>query len=60
VTPNITLTHGPATRGIRRSRGSRSGLADPPAAAITPGFAGAGPWVPAFGSSMIGTSKFLC
>src|SRR5882724_7085285 len=26
VTPNSTSTHGPATRGIRRSRGSRSGL----------------------------------
>src|SRR5580704_14200711 len=26
VTPNSTSTHGPATRGILRSRGSRSGL----------------------------------
>src|ERR1039458_7582099 len=26
VTPNMTSTHGPATRGILRSRGSRSGF----------------------------------
>src|SRR5580704_8895824 len=26
VTPNITSTHGPATRGMRRSRASRRGL----------------------------------
>src|SRR5206468_5889169 len=26
VTPNMTSTHGPATRGRRRSRGSRRGL----------------------------------
>ena len=26
VTPNRTSTHGPATRGILRSRGSRSGF----------------------------------
>src|SRR5215469_9620749 len=26
VTPNSTRTHGPATRGMRRSRGSRNGL----------------------------------
>src|ERR1700678_4430174 len=38
----MTSTHGPATRGIRRSRGSRSGLAGGSArAAITLGFAGA-------------------
>jgi hypothetical protein len=30
VTPKMTRTHGPATRGIRRSRGSRSGLAAAP------------------------------
>src|ERR1700722_14139898 len=30
VTPKMTRTHGPATRGIRRSRGSRSGLAATP------------------------------
>ena len=30
VTPKMTRTHGPATRGIRRSRGSRSGLAAGP------------------------------
>src|SRR5271167_3878510 len=64
VTPNITTTHGPATRGMRRSRGSRSGLTGSLAsssAASTPGLAGARPRVPAFvGTSIFGTSKFLC
>src|SRR6185437_13098939 len=60
VTPNITMTQGPATRGIRRSRGSRSGLTGSVSAAITPGFAGAGPGIPAFGSSMMGTSCSSC
>src|SRR5215472_15899322 len=49
------MTHGPATRGIRRSLGSRSGLSAASrlsAAAITPGFAGAGPRVPAIGTVM--------
>jgi hypothetical protein len=35
-------------------------LSSTSAAAITPGFAGAGPRTPAFGWLMIGTSKFLC
>ena len=64
VTPNITTTHGPATRGMRRSRGSRSGLTgslSSSSAASTPGLAGASPRVPAFvGTSIFGTSKFLC
>src|ERR1700756_5639128 len=58
VTPNITMTHGPATRGIRRSRGSRSGLTGLPAVAITPGVAGARPLPPACGMVIVGTSKF--
>src|ERR1700689_4268928 len=46
VTPNMTSTQGPATRGIRRSRGSRSGLCGssaPVSSAMTPGLAGARP-----------------
>ncbi len=35
VTPKITSPHGPATRGSRRSRGSRSGLGRAPAGSVT-------------------------
>src|SRR5215469_3464918 len=60
VTPNITSTHGPATRGILRSRGSRSGLTGAAGSAafpIPPGFAGAVPAASASGTVMSGTSS---
>src|SRR5450631_103105 len=43
VTPNMTSTQGPATRGMRRSRGSRSGLCSICRSGTSAGLAGAGP-----------------
>src|SRR5579875_3643377 len=53
----MTSTHGPATRGMRRSRGSRSGLPRRTSAAreaaMTPGLAGAGPLPAAVSASSV-------
>src|ERR1700759_4669184 len=46
VTPNMTSTHGPATRGIRRSRASRSGLSWVCWSSMAWGLAGAAPRLP--------------
>src|SRR6185437_6709444 len=54
--PDTLLQLLPDRLAKRRSRGSRNGLTGSIPAAITPGLAGAGPRVPAFGMFMIGTS----